>query len=214
MSLLTEPSPSTEVISFDWINLIESRIHLSVPFQIVVNVTARWILCTIVDEGDFVSILSSTAWKALGSPHLVPTTNQILSFNRIPTPPLGTLPYFPIILGGKNVCIDVMVVQGPLDFNLLLGCDYVYAMKAVVSTLFRVMHFPRNGKINIVTIDQLSFVTPDHNMTPSNQTTLNVLHVLVVPSPFSSFILPIIGKMGGMNLVYGHHNGAKLLAFM
>jgi hypothetical protein len=52
-----------------------------------------------------------------------------------------------------------MVVQGPLDFNLLLGWDYVYAMKVVVSTLFRVMHFPHNG--NIVTIDQLSFVSPD-----------------------------------------------------
>ena len=44
-----------------------------------------------------------------------------------------------------------MVVQGPLDFNLLLGRDYFYAMKAVVSTLFRVMNFPHDGKI--VTID-------------------------------------------------------------
>ena len=77
-----------------------------------------------------------------------------------------------------------MVVQGPLDFILLLGSDYVYAMQVVVSTLFRVMHFPHDGKI--VTIDQLSFVTPDHRITPSNQTTLNVPHVLVVPSPSSS----------------------------
>ena len=77
-----------------------------------------------------------------------------------------------------------MVVQGPLDFNLLLGRDYVYAMKVVVSTFFRVMHFPHDGKI--VTIDQLSFVTPDHRVNPSNQTALNVPHVLVVPSPYSS----------------------------
>ena len=74
-----------------------------------------------------------------------------------------------------------MVVQGPLDFNVLLGRDYVYAMKDVLSTLFRVMHFPHDGKI--VIIDQLYFVTPDHRITPSNQTALNVLHVLVVPSP-------------------------------
>ena len=77
-----------------------------------------------------------------------------------------------------------MVVKGPLDFNLLLGRDYVYAMNVVVSTLFRVMHFIHDG--NIVTIDQLSFVTPDHRITPSNQTTLNVSHVLMVPSPSSS----------------------------
>ena len=141
-------------------------------------------LCTIVDEGDSVSILSSTSWQAFGSPHLVPATDQILAFNRIPTAPLGTLPYFPITLGDKTICIDVMVVQGSLDFNLLLGCDYVYAMKSIVSTLFRVLHFPHDGKI--VTIDQLSFVTPNHHITPSNKTALNVLHVLVVPSPSSS----------------------------
>ena len=76
-----------------------------------------------------------------------------------------------------------MVVQGPLDFNLLLGRDYVYAMKDVVSTLFRVMYFPHDGKI--MTVDQISFIKPDHRMTPSHQSSLNVLHVLVVPSPSS-----------------------------
>ena len=45
-------------------------------------------------------------------------------------------------------------------------------------------HFQNDGKID--TIDQLSFVTPDHRVTPSNQTSLNVLHVLVIPSPSSS----------------------------
>ena len=110
MSLLTEPSPSSDFISFEWSNLTESHLHLSVPFHIVVNVTARQILRTIVDEGDSVSILSSTAWQALVSPQLVLAIDQILAFNRRPTTSLGTLPYFPITLGGKNVCIDVMVV--------------------------------------------------------------------------------------------------------
>ena len=68
LSVSTEPCPSSEVISFEWSNLTESRLHSSVPFQIVVNVTARRILRTIVDEGDSISILSSTAWKDLGSP--------------------------------------------------------------------------------------------------------------------------------------------------
>jgi hypothetical protein len=52
-----------------------------------------------------------------------------------------------------------MVVQDPLYFTLLLGWDYVYAMKAIVSTLFRVIYFPHDGRI--VTIDQLSFIGPD-----------------------------------------------------
>ena len=82
-----------------------------------------------------------------------------MAFNHRPTSPLGIVPHFPITLGGKTICIDVMVVLGPLDFNILLRRDYVYAMKDLVFTLFRVMHFPHDGKI--VNIDQLSFVKSD-----------------------------------------------------
>jgi hypothetical protein len=45
-----------------------------------------------------------------------------------------------------------------LDFSLLLGRDYVYAMKATVSTLFCVISFPHDGWVVIV--DQLSFIDP------------------------------------------------------
>ena len=124
------------LILFDWSNLTEYHLHLSVPFHIAMRVATKSILRTIIDEGASVSILSSTTWQAIGSLLLVPATNQILDFNRIPTTPLGILPQFPINLEGKTVFIDVMVVQGPLDFNILLGRDYVYAMKVVVSTLF------------------------------------------------------------------------------
>ena len=117
LSILTEPSPSSEVISFDWSNLIKSHLHSSVPFYIVVNVTARQILCTIFDEGASVSILSSIAWQVLGSPQLAPTTDKILAFNRRPTAPLGILPHLPITLRGKIVFINVMVVQGPFRFQ-------------------------------------------------------------------------------------------------
>jgi hypothetical protein len=62
-------------------------------------------------------------------------------------------------LGGKTIFIDVMVVRDPLDLALLLGQDYFYAMKALVSTLFCVKYFPHDRRI--VTIDQLSFISPD-----------------------------------------------------
>ena len=62
--------------------------------------------------------------------------------------------------------LETPLVQGPLDLNLILRRDYVYAMESIVSTLFRVIHFPRDGKI--VTIDELSFVKPNHHMTPSH----------------------------------------------
>ena len=134
-SLSIEPSPKSDVISFDWSNLTEYRLHSSVPFQIAVKVTSKSILRTIIDEGASVRIISFTAWKAMGSPLLVPATNWILDFNRRAAVPLGILPQLPITLEGKTVCIDVMVVQGPLDFNLLLGRDYERHESCSVHTL-------------------------------------------------------------------------------
>ena len=71
MSVSIEPSPSSEVISFNWSDLAKSCLHSSVPFQIVVNVTARWILRTIVDKGASVSIISSTTVGWLSSRSLI-----------------------------------------------------------------------------------------------------------------------------------------------
>ena len=141
----------------------------------------KYLYHIILDERASISILSSTTCQALGSPDLVPATNHPLPFNRRPSEPLGMLPQLPILLGGKNVCIDFMVVQGPLDFNFLLGRNNTYAMKVVVFTLFRVMLFPHNG--SIVTIDQLSFVSPIHSMTANHLSSLNVPCVQVFAPP-------------------------------
>jgi hypothetical protein len=153
-----KPPPSKEAIHFDWDALTGPRLPSYIPFQITVQVCGRDVTKTLIDEGSSVSILSSLAWQALGCPSLAPVTQNLLAFNRRTSQPLGTLPQFPITLGGKTVFIDVMVVQDSLDFSLLLGRDYVYAMKAIVSTLFRVISFPHDGRV--VTIDQLSFIDP------------------------------------------------------
>jgi hypothetical protein len=153
-----EPPSSNEVIHFDWGVLTSPRLPSRIPFQITVQVFGRDVPQTLIDEGASVSILSSFAWKNLGCPPLVPVTQNLLDFKRRTSQPLGTLPQFLITLGGKNVFIDVMVVQDPLDFTLLLGRDYVYAMKVIVSTLFLVISFPHNGRV--MTVDQLSFIDP------------------------------------------------------
>jgi multisubunit Na+/H+ antiporter MnhF subunit len=79
------------------------------------------------------------------------TTSELLAFKRRPNEYFWIIPQFPIILGGKIVLVDMLVVQGPLNFNMLLGCDYLYVMNVVVCMLFHVMHFPHNGRI--LTID-------------------------------------------------------------
>jgi hypothetical protein len=150
--------PSNEAIHFDWGVLTRPFLPSHVPFHITVKVFGRDVPQTLIDEGSSVSILSSIAWKSLGCPPLAPVMQNLLAFNRRTSQPLRTLPQFPITLGGKIVFIDVMVVQDPLDFSLLLGWDYVYSMKAIMSTLFHVISFPHDGRV--VTIYQLSFIDP------------------------------------------------------
>lgn len=111
---------------------------------------------TIIDEGASVSIPSSTAWKALGSPSLLPEMQYLTGFNKGTNRLLGILLSLPITLRRKTVYLNMMVVQGPLDYNLLLGHDYLYSMGAIVSSLFRVMCFSHEGKV-VQLVDQLSF---------------------------------------------------------
>jgi len=91
---------------------------------------------TIIDEAASVSILCLTTRKVLGSPSLFPEKQNLSGFNKGTSRPLGILPKLPINLRKKVVYLNVMVVQGPLDCNLLLGRDYIYSMEAIVSTFF------------------------------------------------------------------------------
>ena len=81
-----------------------------------------------------------------------------MEFDRITGIALGIVAQTPVNLGVKTILVDFMVIEDPLDFNMLLRRDYVYAMQAVVSTFFRVMYF--NHGEEIVTIDQLDFLDP------------------------------------------------------
>ena len=99
----------------------------------------------------------------MGSPSLVSTTSQLLVFDRRTCIALGILAQTLVTLGGKTILVAFIVIEDPLDFNMLLECDYVYAMQVVVSTLFHVMYF-NHGK-EIVTIDQLDFLDPSPDPT-------------------------------------------------
>jgi hypothetical protein len=116
----------------------------------------------------------------------VSTSHELLSFDIRPSEYLGVLPQFPISLGGKTVLVNVIVVQGPLYFNMILRRDYVYAMNVVVSTLFQVMHFPHNG--SIVTIDQLASDNHNPNLALFQVVPLYVPSVCVDSTPWDSLI--------------------------
>jgi len=100
--------------------------------------------------------------------------------------------------------MDVMVIPGPLDFNLLLGRDYIYAMGALVSSLFRVVCFPHEGRI--VTIDQLSFFGPD--MAGGPPSSLPGFYPPVVSAPpqvnyMATYLMPILSDDAVMHSVLG-----------
>jgi len=57
------------------------------------------------------------------------------------------------------ILIDIEVVDAPLNYNILPGRSYMYAMKkAVASLVFCTMMFPYEGKV--VTIEQLTYYEP------------------------------------------------------
>jgi hypothetical protein len=116
-----KPPPSNEAILFNWGVLTGPHLPSHIPFQITVQVCGRDVPQTLIDEGVSISILSSFAWQALGCPQLAPVTQNLLAFNRRTSQPLGTLPQFPVTLGGKTVFIDVMVSKTPWIFLYSLG---------------------------------------------------------------------------------------------
>ena len=94
-----------------------------------------------------------SCWKTLGSPPLSrsPTTLKVF-YGRTHTP-YGILSNLQVELGGKTVIVEVEVDR-PLDYKILLGRPWVYAMAAMVSTYFHTIAFPYKG--GIIVIDQLA----------------------------------------------------------
>jgi hypothetical protein len=80
--------------------------------------------------------MSLACWKAIGQPVLSPSPTLLTAFDGHSFRPHGIIPSFPMQLGGKTVCVEVEVVDASLDYNLLLGRSWTYAMQAVVATVF------------------------------------------------------------------------------
>ena len=71
-------------------------------------------------------------------------------------------------------------VDAPLDYNLLLGRNWFYALSTVASTVFRIVQFPHLGRI--VTIDQLDFYMLDVMTSTAN----NIPLLGQSPPPYQS----------------------------
>jgi hypothetical protein len=106
------------------------------------------------------------------------------------------------------VCVEVELVDAPLDYNLLLGRSWTYAMQAVVATVFWVLLFPH--KVRIVTINQLSFSKLDPTLGASmvpmiDNPKLGVINVgfYLCPSLMGTFDYP--SPQGDIKFISNHH---------
>jgi hypothetical protein len=135
------------------------RLPAQLAFQIQVVFANKSICQTVIDEGASTCVMSFSCWKAIGSPLLTESQNTLRAFNGSGFKPYGVLLSLPVTLEGKTVQVEVEVFNTPLDYNLLLGRSWVDSMRVVVSTLFRVLRFPHQGRV--VTVDQLAFFNVD-----------------------------------------------------
>jgi hypothetical protein len=106
------------------------------------------------------------------------------------------------------VCVEVEVVNAPLNYNLLLGWSWTYSMQAMVAIVFRVLLFPHEGRI--ATIDQLSFSRPDPTLGASMVPMIDnpqpgVINVGVglCPSLMGTFDYP--PPQGDIKFISNHH---------
>jgi hypothetical protein len=148
--------------------------------------------------------MSKLVWKKLGSPKLVPSAITLRAYDDRPSSLEGIFQNVLVEFGGKTILIDIEVINAPLDYNILFRRSYMYAMKAVASSVFRMMMFPHNGKI--ITIDKLTHYEPNHSS--------NIYNILPLVHA-RSYDFPVIdmgpGIFKGPSLLWTYHGTPPLL---
>jgi hypothetical protein len=122
------------------------RLPHQLAFQIQVIVRQKTIFRTVIDEGASTCVMSLNCWKAIGSPSINQSPNTLKSFDGRGFKPFGVLNALPIELEGKTIIVEVEVVDAPLDYNILLGRSWIYAMSVHSFYLVSCTTFPSSRK--------------------------------------------------------------------
>ena len=112
--------------------------HLPYYLSLLVNVECLNMTMkhTVIDKGAATSVMSLTCWKGLGSPELSKSATMLNAFDGRSFQLHGILPSLKVYLGGKTIAIEVKVVDAPLDYNPLLGRNWIYSTQVIASSLF------------------------------------------------------------------------------
>ena len=115
--------------------MLKIRLSYHVALSIDVFHGGKTIGQMVFYEGSSMCIMSMSCWKDLGSLELVPSNTLLTSFDRRSFPLHGILPAFEIKLVGKAMDVEVEVIDAPLDYNLMLGRSWSYAMSVITSVI-------------------------------------------------------------------------------
>ena len=91
---------------------------------------------TLIDEGTTSFMMYLAYWKGLGSPTLSKSGTMLTEFDGRYCRSHGIISSLEVQLGGNTVVIEVEVVDATLNYNILLGRNWIYNMQAVTSSLF------------------------------------------------------------------------------
>jgi len=125
----------SNIISFN-VDQIEPLLSHQVTLQIIVHSLNKNVFRTMIDEGATTCIMSMNCWKSLGSLQLNTSETILKSFDGHFFKSHGVFPSIPIKLAGKTTFVEVEVINVNLDYNILLGHTWFYAMKAMASSVF------------------------------------------------------------------------------
>ena len=90
----------------------------------------------IIDEGASTCIMSKNIWHKLWFPKLKPSNITLRAYDGRPLATVGLYQNVPVCLVGKMALRDIEVLDAQLDYNILLGQSYMYAMSAITSFVF------------------------------------------------------------------------------
>ena len=83
-----------------------------------------------------------TYWRDIWSLDVNQYPTTLKSFVGSDFLPYRNLPSLVMELGGMTISIGVEVVDAPLDYNFLLGCNRFYTMTSIASSVFHLVQFP------------------------------------------------------------------------
>lgn len=152
--------PKNSLIVTFYMSNIKKRLPHHMAFQIKSTYWKTNIFWTVIDEGASTCVMFIACWKDIRSSQVVPPPTLLIAFDGHSHRLHRIIPAFPVFVGGKVVNIEVEIVDANY-YNILLGWNWIYEMDAIVSSLFRIICFPHEGRI--VTVDQMEYSLKESN---------------------------------------------------